>query len=568
MSAFVRAAGGALLLGGCLSTASPRVGLPRAATRAGATSLTSAIGLHPQILAKTSGQYLPDFSYAGYREGEIPIPEPRATHAIADFGALPNDGQDDTAAFKKALNELARAPGSVALSLAKGRYDLRDTLFIERSDFVLRGAGSGEGGSVLAFQKPLADLPLAPVLADIAAYLVKNDKQVNGRPFSPFSWTGGLLWTRLPALAAAESPRGVRAIDGKRGQHALRIAGPAPALGLVELRWFNRFGNDSPVLQHLFGATGKIDGERLADAQAPLTTQILTLERIEGDVLWLKEPLRLDVRPEWGAELAPAPPRLTGVGLEHLRIEMPPEPYAGHHLERGANAIYLTDLRDSFVRDVAIVDSDSAILSDNCDHVTLASVGVSGRPGHYGIHLGDVDSVLVRDFEIKALREHSLSFNTGARGSVFSGGLVVAPRLDQHRGRNYQNLFDAISGTEEGNSSRLFEHGGADYWGPTHGAFNTFWNIALTFGNPHSIVQPLRVSGVSDAHQARLVGIHANVQLLLDYPGAYQEGINRADLALPSLYDEQLRERLAQRRALTLPSVPPPTTPYPLTPRP
>ncbi len=200
------------------------------------------------------------------------------------------------------------------------------------------------------------------------------------------------------------------------------------------------------------------------------------------------------------------------------------------------------------MRDVTIQDSDSAVLSDDCEHITLTSIVVTGRAGHYGIHLGDVDSALVRDFDIAAPREHSLSFNTGARGSVFSHGRIVGPRLDQHRGRNHQNLFDAIAGTEDGAKSALFEHGGADYWGPTHGAFNTFWNISLEFRNAALVAQPLSLSGVIDTSEARLIGVRANVRLLLDYPGAYQDGTNRPDLAVPSLYDEQLRLRLAQRR--------------------
>jgi hypothetical protein len=250
------------------------------------------------------------------------------------------------------------------------------------------------------------------------------------------------------------------------------------------------------------------------------------------------------VQPSWGAELSAATERLTGVGFEHLRVELPDEPYAGHHLERGYNAFYLTDLRDGFMRDIAIDNSDSAILTDDGDHLTLTGIRVTGRSGHYGIHLGDVEGVLVRDFRIDARLEHSLSFNTGARGSIFSRGQVLDPRLDQHRGRNHQNLFDAIVGVESGSRSRVFEHGGADYWGPTHGAFNTFWNISLQMPSATQATDPWRLSGVSDAGPARIVGLYANVPLAVDYPGAYTEGIGQRGIAVPSLYEAQLKRRL------------------------
>jgi hypothetical protein len=180
-------------------------------------------------------------------------------------------------------------------------------------------------------------------------------------------------------------------------------------------------------------------------------------------------------------------------------------------------------------------------LSDDCERLTLSGIKISGRDGHYGIHLGDVEGLLVRDFSIEASFEHSLSFNTGSRGSVFSHGTVHNPRFDQHRGRNHQNLFDAIIGIEDASTSHVFEHGGADYWGPAHGAFNTFWNISLDI---RGATGPLLLSGVADAGPARLVGIRANVPLQIDYPRAYQEGTGQPGIAVPSLYDEQLRRRL------------------------
>ncbi len=536
----LRAISGALasvaLLSACLTAPE------RPTTRSQQAQARVTSSWRPHLLEPGNANYLPDFSYAGYHEGDAALPEAPATHAIAGFGALPDDGKDDTAAFREALAVLAKWPGPVVLMLGKGRYELSDALFVERSDLVLRGVGSGPDGSVLAFSKPLADLPRQPVIQRLEQYLVSNDKKVKGKPFSPFSWTGGLIWTRLPGKT--ETAPGVSALSGRRGERSLRLSGNAPALAsVVELRWYNRFGSDSPVLQHLFGLSGNIPGERLAEPNQVLTSQAITTLRVTGDSLELKEPLRHDVRPDWGAELAPAPARLSGVGFEHFRIELPNEPYAGHHLERGANGLYLTELRDSFVRDVAIHDADSAILSDDCEFLTLTGVRVSGRAGHYGIHLGDVESILVRDFEITAPLAHSLSFNTGSRGSVFSRGRVVDPKLDQHRGRNHQNLFDAIVGVQSGASSALFEHGGADYWGPTHGAFNTFWNITLRFADPSLVQQPLLLSGVDDAGPARIVGLNANVPLVLHYAGAYQEGVGRADIAVPSLYELQLAER-------------------------
>jgi hypothetical protein len=183
-------------------------------------------------------------------------------------------------------------------------------------------------------------------------------------------------------------------------------------------------------------------------------------------------------------------------------------------------------------------------LSDRCHNITIENVRITGRAAHYGIHLGDVYGALVRAFRVEVEAAHPLSFNTGARGSVFSSGWVYRGPLDQHRGLNHQNLYDDIEVFEDREQADLFRHGGAGYWGPAHGAFNTFWNIRLNFERPQRAKRPQALGGVRDAGPARIVGLVSNVPFDIDYPRAYTEGIGRANPSVPSLYSYQLRQRL------------------------
>ena len=49
--------------------------------------------------------YLPDFSYAGYRNGEVSLPKTEGKVFNAeDFGVIPNDKLDDTKALIKAID--------------------------------------------------------------------------------------------------------------------------------------------------------------------------------------------------------------------------------------------------------------------------------------------------------------------------------------------------------------------------------------------------------------------------------------------------------------------------------
>ncbi|MDP5229508.1 MAG: glycoside hydrolase family 55 protein [Cellulophaga sp.] len=89
--------------------------------------------------------YLPDFSFAGYHFGEkeIPLHTTKIINAT-DYGVIANDGLDDSIALIKALKETKDFDGTIVLQLPKGRIILSSILYIERSNFVLRGAVRGK----------------------------------------------------------------------------------------------------------------------------------------------------------------------------------------------------------------------------------------------------------------------------------------------------------------------------------------------------------------------------------------------------------------------------------------
>ena len=82
--------------------------------------------------------HLPDFSYAGYRNGTADLPQAAGSIlSVDDFGAVPNDGKDDTKAVLKAIEKANRTKGAVILRFSPGRYRITEVLKIERSDIVL-----------------------------------------------------------------------------------------------------------------------------------------------------------------------------------------------------------------------------------------------------------------------------------------------------------------------------------------------------------------------------------------------------------------------------------------------
>jgi hypothetical protein len=424
---------------------------------------------------------------------------------------------------------------------------LSDIVYLERSGLILQGSGSGAGGTELFFPKPLAEMPHNAVIQKIESYLSANDKRVSGSAFSPFSWTGGVIWARRK-IEPSQQPI-AHVLAGERGAHRVHLDTElvlAPG-SIVRLRWFNRGGDDSPMLRHIYGLDHVPFGPRLSDPKGEaVATEEATVSAVRGSEVELVQPLMHDIQPGWAVDLV-LPEFLTEVGVEHLAIAFPNEPYAGHHLERGFNGIYLTGLAHSFVRDVHFKNADSAILSDDCANVTLAQIDVSGRLGHYGVHIGDVFDVLLQDFRIASDEFHSVSFNTKARANVATRGTIFRPSLDQHRGANQQNLFDDLNTLEDRGASKLFEHGGADYWGPTHAAFNTFWNVHIEFEHTAPGSQ-MFLGKIDDAGPARIVGLTSNADLSLQYARAYVEGLNVSGIGVPSLYEYQLQKRSARSK--------------------
>lgn len=516
----------------------------------------------PRILSDT-GTYLPDFSYAGYYRGETPLPEATATIRVTDFGVIPDDGKDDSEAILKAVAAAQRQTGTAVVEFPPGEIILKKILFIDRSDVILQGAGSGPDGTRLVFPLPMKDLPLPEEMVELQEYLQRNNKRLkSGEPFSPFSWTGGFIWTRVPQkriypyLPEKDRPEAtICAIqDGKRGEHCFTADHPGDLQPgrLVKILWFNREGAQSTLLRHLYGEDNLVIGERhWKFPDRPLIQQMVTIREVQGNRVCIKEPLLHDLRPEWGTVVAPAE-LLTGVGIEHLRIQFPAVPYAGHHLEHGYNAIYLTSVAHSWVRDVEIENADNAFLSDEAAFVTIDGLAVSGRKGHYGIHFGKTNHMLAKNCTIAAPMEHSISFNTFAKAGVYSNvDILQTPSLDQHCGTNHQNLFDNIRVRVASAEQDLFKHGGAGYWKPTHGKYNVFWNIELQLQPTDPPVDTLRIKEINDGLGAILVGVSGNVPIDLKYgPAAYMEGLNRANIAVPSLYAHQLNRRLAGKSNL------------------
>lgn len=526
----------------------------------------------PKILsdrATMAAEPLPDFSYAGYGFGIAPIPADAGTVVdVTTYGVIPDDGLDDTKAVLRALAAANAVKGRVTLKFPKGRTQITEVLRITRSDIVLDGAGSGAGGSELWFPRPLKLIDKSHDYDELRGYLVREKKyQVEPENnidylFSEYSWAGGMIFvgpdkTRPVSYDGEKDGRDPVLANGVQGKQFTRTLTVDNAAKLhvgdvVQVQWFSVDGPKSAILKSLYGDTDLPIGSHHWDSpNRPVVVQSTRVAAVRGKTVTLGDPLLHDVRVDQPAVLANWQ-HLTNVGIQNLRLQFPEAPAFGHHLEQGYNGIYMTGVFDGWIRDLVIDRSDSGILTDNAANLTIANITTTGdRRAHYSVHVGAVHNVLVKDLRVENPVVHPFSVNTRSTRSVFLRGEAMQEGvIDQHSGSNHQNLFDQVvlhidpkemKGTWR---YRLWMGGGAPYWKPGHGLYNTLWNARLII--PDSVPADAKVeidSGLEGPGE-RIVGLHANRAIEVHYnPAPYLEATGQAIDAAPSLYEYQLAQR-------------------------
>jgi len=524
----------------------------------------------PKIIsdaATIKNNYLPDFSYAGYQNGEQDIPTSTGKIILAtDFGVIANDGLDDSKSLIKAINAAKEIEGNVVLQLPAGRIIISEIIYIERSNFVLRGAGTGEMGTEIYFPRPLMYAKDPEDLKELREYLLQFDKRQREKknnidlPFSQYAWSGGFIWTRVPGvrvksyLQKYEKPYTILAnvLEGKKGDFTLKVANTKNIKkgDVVVLQLFNKDGETGEIIKDMYkGADVNIGSHHWNFPELPLVNQQVIIESVSETSIKIKSPLTIDIKPSYKAQIAEWQ-HLKEVGIEHLKLTFPESPRVAHHVEPGFNGIFLTRVFNSWVKDVVIENADSGILTEEIANVTIKNIITQGKNlAHYTVAMAGVHNVLAENIKVFNDAVHPLSFNTFSTKNVYLNcELFVNPVLDQHSGANHQNLFDNTTvyiHPKEDKTYPLFAGGGAGYWKPSHASYSTFWNINVQLLSGLENKNPILLNGMEDGPFARLIGVHGNQNFTIEYgPSSYIEMTNTELKDIPSLYTYQLNNRL------------------------
>lgn len=529
-----------------------------------------------------TGSRLPDFSRAGYAMGSRPIPGVEGpVFDVTDprFGAIPDDGRDDTAAIQAAVDAAGAAGGGVVL-LPRGRYEIRKTanapyLRITRDHVVLRGEGNGPGGTLLvlgspgpagavrrlgtvpALQEPRSGAAVAVIGPEAREALTEyTESLLRGGRRVAVSDTSRLSVGQLVVIEF-EDPR----ID---------VEHPAPEKADMAAQLTHPFRLTEDQVD-TFGAAGR-----------KITWIVRIAEIPDRRTVVLAKPARFD-------QLLRYRPRIhafhgvEGVGIEDLRIESRwPGNYRHHKPHVGKdgavirtareqdylwNGIWMSYAVDGWVRGITFKDLTQGVIVSHSADLTLRDLRFEGIDGHAGVTIGRSNDVLLTGAEFFARLVHPVTLTMMASGNVVTDceahydgrddETATDAVIDFHGMFPFENLFENLRGfyiCPGGDMSVL----------PHAGVRNVFWNIeaprrmsCYVCDEEAEFARTFAYEGTSSGTpatmyehvpQAFFIGIRKRGGGAVAIGGDARdrrnawmtvEGLNRPGIGIPSLYEAQ-----------------------------
>ncbi|GAA3216126.1 hypothetical protein [Nonomuraea helvata] len=470
---------------------------------------------------------VPDFSHAGYRNGERPLPHLPVVRTIR-----PIEG-DNTAHIQAALDEIAALPehGRGALLLLPGRYPVSGTIYVRSSRTVLRGSGDGE------------DAAENTVITATAAGAANRTVIVAGGegPVNWSAWRSEVPGTRTDIVSDFVQV-------GSRTFEVADARGLRPGDNVIVFHpcsegWLKAIDHGG----HDTGRPWYVDEEPILYNR--YVTDI-TGNRVTVDAPVLNH-LNRSLSQSYLYKTARAGV-ITQVGVERLRVdvEFDGDPFAQKSAVQ--NAIRIFRAEDAWIRDCTALRfwqvgmeawEATRVTVDNCRALEpTGSTSEGGNRYNFCAH-PFAQLVLFKDCHGNKAR-HTFIVNgaASASGIVFLRGTSEETynTSEGHRRWSTGLLYD---GHREVNPHRTLTLGlyNRGWWGTSHG-----WAAA------HSVAWGCDMSGTQivvqkpPTAQNYVVGAR-NAVVNADGPFAqpigYVEGTGQAGPQLPSLYEAQLHER-------------------------
>jgi hypothetical protein len=432
---------------------------------------------------------IPNCSFAGYHCGEAALPEYKVVANVKECGAKGDGQTNDWAAFNAALEKAEKAGGGAVLVPA-GTYRIENLIHLKASGVVLRGEGRGK--TILDFPKSLTDLQGA--YSDHGA--------------SCWSWCGGMIWVGPADTfdAAGKLNKLNGAVQGweywRPGKRLANVTAAAKigatklqvdsAAGLkagdvVLMTWENPA--DFSLLKHVVGAPCLAEKYNWSTAKwivPPAYPQLqwpVEIAAVDGSTVTLKQPLRLDLAPQWKAGFMELGPSVRESGVEKMTLKHHAPMSHKHLTNAGHNSIYVNRALNCWVSDVEIHSTENGVNLAACKNCTVTQVAFTGPEQHHHMtacRVNSHDNLFERIEAAGVSRiKHGLNTEWFSSGNVWHKIKMCKGTFDSHRALSFDSLRTDIDLANDD----ACNPGGATEAGPYMGKKMVHWNVRIVGTN-------------------------------------------------------------------------------------
>ena len=479
---------------------------------------------------------LPNFSFAGYHNGETALPA-TFTQTIFDvtdpaYGAIPNDGNSDKEAIIAAIAAAEATPNGGIVFFPSGEFHINEStddidkiIRITKNNIVLKGSGSGAGGTTL-IQSSYTN-PSNPNNYWSCPYLIQ---------FKPTNTNR----TTLCSITA----------NATRETYSVEVSNTS---GISVGQWVRLIlsDNDPSLIAEEFAPYDVVAAYTSITAEVK-TWEIHRVAAINGTSITFVEPLHksIDARYNWSLETFPV---LEEVGIQDLNYQGGMTTNFVHHSgwqqDSGWSGISMSRVVNSWVSNIEFTQMSNAAQFVLSGYSSAIKNKYIGNPGHAFISANASTGCLI-------------GLNTDSTSGIHHGCGVSGPSIgntlwrnehptngnsgiEVHANQPRANLIDACKGGIGKN------YGGSEVNQPNHlrhlviwnfegkGYVDTnfeFWRNNFTYGK---VIPPI-VSGlvgfsISEDTSQSITGLDKQYQVN-ESPGTHVDEL--------SLYETQLTHRL------------------------
>lgn len=470
------------------------------------------------------GNRVPDFSYAGYKGGGVPIPVVKTIEIVSAIEG------DNTAHIQSALDKVADLPIGAdglrgAIYLKAGKYNIEGTLYINASGVILRGAGDDGDSSTNTILIGKGDVPHQRNI------LVAGGKKEREWADSVPGTRSNIITEFLPVGSRSFTVSNVRPF--RVGDNII-IKHPSTKA------WIDAVQGGGTDTDRVWG---------LGDLDILYNRSITA---INGDIITIDAPVYNHLNRSLSQSFIYKYDRrgiVSNVGVEDLRIDIES---SDSKSEKHANsAVSFNKVENAWAKNVTalhfrqsgfITQNATFITVENCKALYPHSVITGGRRYNFNAE-GASNNILFQNCEATNGRHDFVS-----NGASTASGLVFLNCLSQftnntsegHRRWSQGLLFDNITFTKSSSSSPVLALYNRGSFGTSHGwaaVHSVIWNVKAP-GKKIIVQKPPTGQNYSFMSQGTVSGDGPFTQ-----PAGYIEGTDELPV-IASLYTAQLKERL------------------------